>query len=126
MPMQYTCTQRRTLRTPRPPRPTRSAEGEPQRAGHHGGHRHHRSGRSGGLRGGFPFGGFGPGAGPPWRGGRKARRGDIRTAALLLLAEEPRNGYQIMQEVRGAQRAASGARAPARSTRRCSSSRTRA
>jgi DNA-binding PadR family transcriptional regulator len=31
--------------------------------------------------------------------GRKARRGDIRTAALLLLAEEPRNGYQIMQEV---------------------------
>jgi DNA-binding PadR family transcriptional regulator len=44
--------------------------------------------------GGFPFGGFGP------RGrGRKARRGDIRTAALLLLADEPRNGYQIMQEV---------------------------
>jgi len=30
---------------------------------------------------------------------RKARRGDIRTATLLLLAEEPRNGYQIMQEV---------------------------
>ena len=44
-----------------------------------------------------PFGGFGPG-GPRGRG-RKARRGDIRTAALLLLAEEPRNGYQIMQEV---------------------------
>ena len=41
--------------------------------------------------------GFGPG-GPRGRG-RKARRGDIRTAALLLLAEEPRNGYQIMQEV---------------------------
>jgi DNA-binding PadR family transcriptional regulator len=58
--------------------------------------------RSGGPRGGFgfPLGGFGPGGGgPPWRGGRKARRGDIRTAALLLLAEEPRNGYQIMQEV---------------------------
>ncbi|HEY3759928.1 MAG TPA: PadR family transcriptional regulator [Solirubrobacteraceae bacterium] len=52
--------------------------------------------------GGFPFGGGGPGfgpGGPRWRGGRKARRGDIRTAALLLLAEEPRNGYQIMQEV---------------------------
>jgi DNA-binding PadR family transcriptional regulator len=32
-------------------------------------------------------------------GWRKARRGDIRTAALLLLAEEPRNGYEIMQEV---------------------------
>jgi DNA-binding PadR family transcriptional regulator len=42
--------------------------------------------------------GFGPGRGPRGRG-RKARRGDIRTAALLLLAEEPRNGYQIMQEV---------------------------
>src|SRR5580693_5727276 len=40
---------------------------------------------------------FGPG-GPRGRG-RRARRGDIRTAALLLLAEEPRNGYQIMQEV---------------------------
>ncbi|MGH2854205.1 MAG: PadR family transcriptional regulator [Solirubrobacteraceae bacterium] len=61
--------------------------------------RHRRSGgpRGGGF--GFGFGGFGPGGGPPWRGGRKARRGDIRTAALLLLAEEPRNGYQIMQEV---------------------------
>jgi DNA-binding PadR family transcriptional regulator len=45
--------------------------------------------------GGFPFGG----AGGPFGRGRKARRGDIRTAALLLLAEEPRNGYQIMQEV---------------------------
>jgi DNA-binding PadR family transcriptional regulator len=44
---------------------------------------------------GFPFG---PGGGP-FGPGRKARRGDIRTAALLLLAEEPRNGYQIMQEV---------------------------
>jgi DNA-binding PadR family transcriptional regulator len=61
----------------------------------HGRHRHR----------GFGFGGadfvFGPG--PGWGGprgrGRKARRGDIRTAALLLLAEDPRNGYQIMQEV---------------------------
>src|SRR5882757_5567728 len=42
------------------------------------------------------FGGYGRG---PRGRGRKARRGDIRTAALLLLAEEPRNGYQIMQEV---------------------------
>jgi DNA-binding PadR family transcriptional regulator len=44
----------------------------------------------------FGFGGFGGGSRGRWR---KARRGDIRTAALLLLAEEPRNGYQIMQEV---------------------------
>jgi DNA-binding PadR family transcriptional regulator len=68
-------------------------------------HRHHGFGGHGPRGedfGGFPFGGpgFGPGGGGPrWRGGRKARRGDIRTAALLLLAEEPRNGYQIMQEV---------------------------
>lgn len=48
--------------------------------------------------GGGPWGGFGGGGGPRGRG-RRARRGDIRTAALLLLAEEPRNGYQIMQEV---------------------------
>jgi DNA-binding PadR family transcriptional regulator len=69
-------------------------------------HRHHGFGGHGPRGedfGGFPFGGgpgFGPGGGGPrWRGGRKARRGDIRTAALLLLAEEPHNGYQIMQEV---------------------------
>jgi DNA-binding PadR family transcriptional regulator len=37
---------------------------------------------------------FGP---PPGRGRR--RRGDVRTALLLLLAEEPRNGYQLMQEI---------------------------
>jgi DNA-binding PadR family transcriptional regulator len=56
--------------------------------------------------GGFAFGwgpmggpgGFG-GPGGGFRRGRKARRGDVRTAALLLLAEEPRNGYQIMQEL---------------------------
>src|SRR5664280_2692839 len=59
------------------------------------GRQRHR-GFGGGAEGGF--GGFGPGGGPRGRG-RKARRGDIRTATLLLLAEEPRNGYQIMQEV---------------------------
>jgi DNA-binding PadR family transcriptional regulator len=65
----------------------------------HGGrpgiHRHHGFGP--GPRGDFGGAMFG-GRGPRGRG-RKARRGDIRTAALLLLAEEPRNGYQIMQEV---------------------------
>src|SRR4051812_28719877 len=44
----------------------------------------------------------------PWRGmgfggpgGRRsrARRGDVRAAILLLLAEEPRNGYGLMQEI---------------------------
>jgi DNA-binding PadR family transcriptional regulator len=47
--------------------------------------------------------GFGPGpwGGPPFGPGRghRARRGDVRAAALVLLAEEPRNGYQIMQEI---------------------------
>jgi DNA-binding PadR family transcriptional regulator len=70
-----------------------------------------------GPRGEFggPLGGF-PGGGPRGRG-RKARRGDIRTAALLLLAEEPRNGYQIMQEVQersgGVWRASPGSVYPA-------------
>ncbi len=45
------------------------------------------------------LGGLGGGRGGPFGRQRKARRGDIRTAALLLLAEEPRNGYQIMQEI---------------------------
>jgi DNA-binding PadR family transcriptional regulator len=31
--------------------------------------------------------------------GPRARRGDVRTAILVLLAEEPRNGYQLMQEI---------------------------
>jgi DNA-binding PadR family transcriptional regulator len=46
--------------------------------------------------GGGPFGGPG---GPGGHRGRRRGRGDVRTAILLLLAEEPRNGYQIMQEL---------------------------
>ncbi|HEY5045642.1 MAG TPA: PadR family transcriptional regulator [Solirubrobacteraceae bacterium] len=69
--------------------------------GRHGGHRHRSGPRGGGFGGGGggPFGGFGMGGHGPRGRGRKARRGDIRTAALLLIHEEPRNGYQIMQEV---------------------------
>jgi DNA-binding PadR family transcriptional regulator len=59
--------------------------------------------------GGFGPGGFGPGGpffkmrmggpgGPGFRG-RRMRRGNVRAAILLLLAEEPRNGYQVMQEI---------------------------
>ncbi|MBV8988737.1 MAG: helix-turn-helix transcriptional regulator [Solirubrobacterales bacterium] len=54
-----------------------------------------RHGRGGDL-------GFGPGPGFYFRGGRgggRRRRGDVRVALLLLLAEEPRNGYQLMQEI---------------------------
>src|SRR5438552_16745532 len=63
--------------------------------GAHRGRRRHREYGAGWGRG-FPFGA--PGGGP-FGPGRRARRGDIRTAALLLLAEGPRNGYEIMQEV---------------------------
>jgi DNA-binding PadR family transcriptional regulator len=61
-------------------------------APHRCGPRHmtaHRGRRGWGS--GFPGGG--PGRGP------RARRGDVRAAILALLAEEPRNGYQIMQEL---------------------------
>src|SRR5438874_691087 len=52
----------------------------------------------GNMRGG-PFGG-GPGFGGPFGGGRgRRRRGDVRLALLMLLAEEPRNGYQLMQTI---------------------------
>jgi DNA-binding PadR family transcriptional regulator len=67
-----------------------------------GGHRHgHRGWGGPGRRGGPPFG---PPFGPPWGGrgrgrGPRARRGDVRAALLALLAEEPRNGYQLMQEI---------------------------
>jgi DNA-binding PadR family transcriptional regulator len=57
--------------------------------------------------------GFGGGPpGPPWAmpfpgphmhgfggRGRRMRRGNVRAAILLLLVEEPRNGYQLMQEL---------------------------
>jgi len=42
---------------------------------------------------------FGPGSGGRFRRGRRIRRGDVRAAILLLLEEEPRNGYQVMQEL---------------------------
>ncbi|HWI21606.1 MAG TPA: PadR family transcriptional regulator [Baekduia sp.] len=61
------------------------------------------------------FGGYGPedemrhrhqGHGPGGRGrgrgfgrGPRARRGDVRAALLVLLNEEPRNGYALMQEI---------------------------
>lgn len=78
------------------------------------GHRRRARPDFGGRAGGPGFdAGFGPGFGPgfhggppfgPWsrgygrRGGR-AKRGDVRAAALALLAEEPVNGYQIIQQI---------------------------
>src|SRR5579863_2470608 len=55
-----------------------------ERGGHdHGGHEH-----GGHFRGG-----------PGRRGGRRQRRGDVRAAVLVLLEEQPRNGYQLIQEL---------------------------
>ena len=67
------------------------------RGGPHGGHGHgrgrHRGGPGFGPPFGFPFGGRG------FKRGPGVKRGDVRDALLLLLAEEPRNGYQLMQEI---------------------------
>ncbi|MFR9802508.1 PadR family transcriptional regulator [Pseudonocardia sp. RS010] len=53
---------------------------------------------------GAPFGpGFGPfgrgGPGPRGRRGRRTSRGDVRLAVLALVAEQPRHGYEIIQEI---------------------------
>ena len=42
---------------------------------------------------------FGPGHHGPFGHRRRMRRGDVRAAILLLLEEEPRNGYQVRQEL---------------------------
>jgi DNA-binding PadR family transcriptional regulator len=69
-------------------------------------------GRHGGPRwagpGGGPWGGWGSGGpgrgwpfGPGGGGGPRPRaaRGDVRSAILALLAEEPRHGYQMIQDI---------------------------
>ncbi|NDL57760.1 PadR family transcriptional regulator [Phytoactinopolyspora mesophila] len=70
---------------------------------------------------GHGFEGFGPwamfGQSPPWarpgRGGHRghrrggqARRGDVRAAILSVLAEQPMNGYQVIQEIAARSRGA--------------------
>lgn len=37
--------------------------------------------------------------GPPWAGGHRARRGDVRTALLAILAEQPMHGYDLIREL---------------------------
>lgn len=80
-----------------------SAAGEADGPHRHGGPRARRHGGPrfgpgfgpGGPRGGpFPF----PG-GPRGRRGRRTSRGDVRAAVLALLAEQPRHGYEIIQEI---------------------------
>jgi DNA-binding PadR family transcriptional regulator len=56
-----------------------------------------RMGGGWGPGGGHGRGGWG--GGPGWGRGPRARRGDVRAALLLLLEEEPRNGYQLIQAI---------------------------
>ncbi|WP_456844950.1 PadR family transcriptional regulator [Cellulomonas sp. P5_C6] len=77
---------------------------DPRRGGPRGAfpHEHHEHGGHRGFGPGGPrgFGGPGFGGGPGGRGpGRRAGRGDIRAAILLLLAEEPMHGYQLIQQI---------------------------
>jgi DNA-binding PadR family transcriptional regulator len=59
---------------------------------------HHGSFGRGGFRPPFFMGGHGHGGfGGP--GGMRARRGDVRSAVLRLLSEQPMHGYQIIQEL---------------------------
>jgi DNA-binding PadR family transcriptional regulator len=54
-----------------------------------------RAMRGGRGRGGFPMGE----GGPFFRGRPRVSRGDVRAAVLALLTEEPRHGYQIIQDL---------------------------
>ena len=61
----------------------------------------HRGGKFGGRRdrgAGRRGRGFGPDG--PMGGGRRRGRGDVRTAALLLLRERPMHGYEMILEIR--------------------------
>ncbi len=90
---------------PGPDEQRRRFRDQPAGPGPRGGH--------GRFAGGPPFGpAFGPegpfGSGDPdmggmhgrgFRHGRRAGRGDIRAAVLLLLAEQPRHGYELIREI---------------------------
>ncbi|RZT87086.1 PadR family transcriptional regulator [Pseudonocardia sediminis] len=78
----------------------------PRGRGHRRGGPHGRGrGGPGGFGPGIPPGPFGPGfpPGPPRgfgrRGGRRTNRGDVRAAVLAVVAENPRHGYEIIQEI---------------------------
>src|SRR4051794_3835778 len=79
-------------------------EGGPHHGRRHHPHRGEWAGRPGRPEGGpfaRPDGPFGRGrrhGGPRGPRGRAAR-GDVRAAVLLLLAEEPMHGYQLMQAI---------------------------
>jgi len=62
----------------------------------HTGRRHHEGFGPFGHRGGWERAWFG---GSPWTGGRRARRGDVRTGLLALLADKPMHGYDLIREL---------------------------
>src|SRR5689334_14984631 len=76
-----------TMNTPNEPRGRRRGHHHPRRGGPRMGE-------------GMPMhrgrGGRGPGRGP---GRGRAPRGDVRTAVLMLLSQEPMHGYQLMQAI---------------------------
>jgi DNA-binding PadR family transcriptional regulator len=82
---------------PVPPPPPPFGEGEP--------HPRRGPGRRGRRHGGPPpfVAAFGPVprefGGPRRRRVRRTSRGDIRLAVLALVAEQPRHGYEIIQEI---------------------------
>lgn len=88
-----------------------SGDGPGDRDGGRRGRPHERPGfgdmpRRGHRRGRFgPDGGPGPGFGPGAQFGRgrgrggRGRRGDVRAAILLLIAEEPMHGYELIQQI---------------------------
>ena len=57
-------------------------------------HGHHRGGHQGRGRGHKHHGG-----GPRGHRSGRAPRGDVRTAVLILLEQEPMHGYQVMQSI---------------------------
>ena len=57
-------------------------------------HRYHHD--AWGHRGHWEKAWFG---GPPWAGGRRARRGDVRTGLLSLLSDKPMHGYDLIREL---------------------------
>ncbi len=73
----------------------------PELAEHAAWHRGRHRGRMGPFAEGEFGRAFRGGLGGRMRGMRGGRvpRGNVRAATLLLLAEQPRNGYQIMQEI---------------------------
>ena len=78
----------------------------PSPAGHDGQEQHEQHGHpAGGPQRGFGRGrdrgefGFGRHGGPPHRGPRRTRRGDIRLALLSGLTDGPAHGYELIQRL---------------------------